>query len=112
MPSRTPLGVGERVAAAARLEAADEHVVGRVEEEHAGARAVRAELGERLVEVVRRTTPERTSTTEAVALRAAPAAGELGDLADERGRQVVDDEEAEVLEHVGRRRTVRRPTSR
>ena len=29
---------------------------------------------------------------------------ELGDLGDQRGRQVVDHEEAEVLEHVGRGR--------
>ena len=37
---------------------------------------------------------------QAVAVRPVAPAGQLGDLADERGREVVDDEEPEVLEHV------------
>ena len=48
---------GERVLAAALLVAAHEHVVGGVEEQHPGARAHLAQLGERGDERRRRTRP-------------------------------------------------------
>ena len=105
------LGVGERVG---RRDASNRRTSASSDASRNSTRVrapMRAQLGERLVEIV----DERAGAdvdAEAVALRAAAAAGELGDLADERRRQVVDDEEPEVLEHVGRRRRVRRRTCR
>ena len=79
---------------------ADEHVVGRVEEQDAFGRAEPLELVERGREVGEEVAGAHVDD-ERVTRRCLPSRGELGDLADEHGRQVVDDEEAEILEHVG-----------
>ena len=107
-----PIGVGQRVAAPARLVAADEHVVGRVEEEDARGdapwRCSSSSAAERSCEEVAGAHVD----DERVARRRLVPAGQLGDLADEHRRQVVDHEEAEVLEHVRGLGTARRRTCR
>ncbi len=96
----------QRVLAAALLVPAHQHVVGGVEEQHAGARAHPPQLGERGHEVVDELARAHVDH-EAELLGTLGALPELGDLDDERGRQVVDHEEAEILEHVGRGRPPR-----
>ena len=93
------VGVGQRVPAAARFVPAHEHVVGGVEEQHAGVGAVAAQLLDRGGEVVQEVAAADVDD-ERVTDRLLGAARELGDLADEHRRQVVDDEVAEVFEHV------------
>ena len=82
-----------------RFVAAHEHVVGRVEEEDALGDADALQLVERGGEV-----GEEVAGTDVdhqrVARRRLLPARELGDLADQHRRQVVDDEVAEILEHV------------
>ena len=58
-----PVGVRERVPAPARLVAAHEHLVGRVEEQHAHARTHRRAARRARRAVPSRKSPERTSTT-------------------------------------------------
>ena len=99
MPSDTRSESRQRVPAAALLVAAHEHVVGRVEVEDARGDAVPVELVDRGREVVQEVAGAHVDD-ERVARRLLVAARQLGDLADEHRRQVVDHEEAEVFEHV------------
>ena len=90
----------QRVRAAAALEPADQHVVAGLEEQHAQVDAVgRATRCERPSARSSNILPPRTSTTTAsraiVGRRPAPASTACGE---QRGRQVVDDEPAEVLQ--------------
>ena len=106
------VGVRERVAAAALLEAAHEHVVGRVEEQDARAARPCARSSRSAASSSSMNVAGAHVDDEREARRPLAPPAELGDLRDERGRQVVDDEEAEVLEHVGRGSSGPRPTSR
>src|SRR4029079_6462310 len=69
------------------------------EEQDPGGRATRAQVRERAAEIVDEDSGPYVDD-EPVAVRTPAAARQLRDLADERRRQVVDDEAAEVLEHV------------
>ena len=93
----------ERVLASGGLVAPYEHVVGRIEEQHPRAGAHLPELGQRGDEVVDELTGPHVDH-EREPLRALGAAPQLGDLGDQRRREVVDHEEAEILQHVGRGR--------
>ncbi len=93
------IGRGERMAAAARFVAAHEHFVRRVEEQDAHARAHRRELGARGAQLGEEVARAHVDD-EAVADRSLAIERELRDLRDERGRHVVDHEEAEVFEDV------------
>jgi hypothetical protein len=82
-----------------RFVAAHEDVVGRVEEEDALGDADALQLVERGGEI--REEVARTDVDhQRVPRRRLLPARELGDLADQHGRQVVDDEVAEIFEHV------------
>ena len=91
---------------ARRFVPANEHVVGRVEEEDALGRAELLQLVERGREVGEEVAGADVDD-ERVPGRRLAAGRELGDLADQHGRQVVDDEVAEVLEHARRFRPTR-----
>jgi hypothetical protein len=85
----------ERVAAAGALVAAHQHVGGGLEEQdaHPGAPA-----RSRRARGAPRRSPARCPRRAPPGRSPAPGAGQLGHLGDELGRQVVDDEPAEVLE--------------
>ena len=96
----------QRVAAPRPLEPAHEDVVGRVEEEDpdAGARRLRRSFSTGERSSSRSPPPPADDERDPVAAGAGTA-DEAGDVGDQRDRQVVDDEPAEVLE----RRAGRRP---
>jgi hypothetical protein len=89
------------MAAAARFVPAHEDVVGCVEEEDARLGAVAMEFVDRSGEVVEEVAGPDVDD-ERVRLRLLLSSRQLRDLADQRRGQVVDDEEAEVFQHVGR----------
>ena len=96
------LPLGERMPAPGCLVPTHERVVGRIEEHDPRAGPARPEFVERPVECVHEQTRPHVDH-EHVARHAFTAAREVGHLADERRRQVVDDEEPDVLERVGGR---------
>src|SRR5450759_3018798 len=87
---------------ARRFEASDQHLVAGVEEQDAGAGTGLAHLGERGVEVVDERAGARVDD-EREPGRPLPVPGQLRDRGDQRRREVVDDEEPEVLEDVSGR---------
>ena len=94
---------GQRVAPAGALEPPDEHVVGGVEEQDAapggGPWRSDSSTGQDVLVLL----PAAPADDEGHPLGLGPrAADQLGHLGDERRRQVVDDEPAEVLEGRGR----------
>ena len=96
------VALGPRVAPAGVLEPAHEHVVGRLEEQdtHAGIRGPQpGQVGGDLGQVAAGADDEGHAFG-----RRAGRLGQVGHLHDQRRRQVVDDEPAEVLERVGRLR--------
>ena len=94
----------QRVAAARVLEPADEHVVGRIEEQGGDASAVPLELARRGAELVG-VVARLASDDQGDPLGLAPGpADQFGHLAHELDRHVVDHEPAQVVQRVRRRR--------
>ena len=102
---------GQGVAAAGALVAADEHVVGGVEEDDPHPVARRAQLVEhvgQVVEVLGTGVAAAAADDQRDPLDARPGpVDHLDHLHDQAGRQVVDDEPAQVLEGRRRGRTAR-----
>ena len=98
-------GPGDRVPPPGALVAPHQHVGRRVEEEHAHPLRGRPQHLERwadLLVVVAAAHDQRGAV-----VGAAGVGDQLGELRDQRGRHVVDNEPAEILEMVGRLRAAR-----
>ena len=93
----------QRMRSAHRLEAAHQHVVGGVEEQHAHRTARRAARARPRASSSKRSRPRTSTTAATLRQRAAAEVGQIEQRPQHLRREVVDDVPAEVLERVGGR---------
>jgi hypothetical protein len=111
MPARTPVVLGGGVPTTGLLEAADQRLVVRLEVEHPDVGLAALELVDRVDQRREELPAADVGDERELADRRPRRERQLHDPSDQRRRQVVDHEPAEVLEHVGRGRAARPPTS-
>ena len=98
---QSPLAL-QRMRPADVLESAHQHLVARLEEQHARPQSALGQLDDHAAQVGREGPAADVHDDGDPGDRALGAAAELDHRADQLGRQVVDDEVAEVLEALGR----------